>query len=324
MPLPFEAYDRKVLVRTKLKPSLKFSKSPSSRSVEELLQSSVICLNKPSGPTSHQVADYVKKILNVDKVGHGGTLDPSPTGVLPLAINNASKVLQALLPAGKEYVALMYLHDDFSEDVIRKAISEYSGMITQLPPVKSAVKRELRERNIYYVDVLDIDGRHVLFRIGCQGGTYIRTYIHDLGKRLNSGAHMKELIRTKAGPFSYHDWVSLQDVKDAFEFYKNGDSSYLKKVLLPIESAVSHLPKIVVGDGAISAIAHGAPLYVGGIASVESCVKKGLLVAVFSLKDELVCMGSAGLDANEMISNEKGVALKPDRVFIGINVYPKE
>ncbi len=321
--LPFESLDRKILIRSHTKTSQEFGKFPEDRSIQELLQSSVICVNKPSGPTSHQVADYVKKLLNADKVGHAGTLDPLPTGVLPLALNNATKVVQALLPAGKEYIATMYLHDDIPEEKIRKELQEYIGTITQLPPVKSSVKRELRERTIYYIDILEIEGRNVLFRMGCQGGTYVRKYIHDFGLRLNSGAHMKELIRTKAGPFTYHDWVSLTDIQDAFAFYTEGKEEVLKKILLPVEKAVEHLPKVFIADSAVGHIAHGAMLYVGGIVKVESCVSENSLVAVLSLKNELVCLGTSRMSAEQMIKLKQGVAVKTERVFMDLNTYPK-
>ena len=147
--LPFEKIKREILVRKESETDLSKGRKPSARSVEELLNSGMICLNKPQGPSSHQVSDYVKKILNLNKCGHSGTLDPNVTGVLPVALGRATKIVQVLLSAGKEYVCLMHLHNDFSEDKIRKACKNLIGEIKQLPPLKSAVKRVEREREIY-------------------------------------------------------------------------------------------------------------------------------------------------------------------------------
>ncbi|MEK6940993.1 MAG: RNA-guided pseudouridylation complex pseudouridine synthase subunit Cbf5 [Nanoarchaeota archaeon] len=322
MNLPFEELDRTIKIKQKVAVSKEFGFFPEDRKIEELLNCGMICLNKPQGPTSHQVIDYIKKILNIPKAGHTGTLDPHVSGVLPIALNNATKITQALLPAEKEYVALMYLHSDIPEEKIKNELQKYTGTINQLPPVRSAVKRQLRQRNVYYIDVLEIKGRHVLFKIGCQGGTYVRKYIHDFGKILNTDAHMKELVRTKVGFFSSKEWCSLHDLKDAFTFYQNGDSTHLKKLLLPIEAGVRHLPKVYVLDSAICNLCHGSPLYVGGVSKVEACVETGLLVAVMSLKNELVCLGISMLTSSEIKNNKKGVAVKTTKVFMNIGIYP--
>ena len=309
--LPFETLDRTLLSRSQVK----ITKGFPNRSAEELLKSGIICLNKPAGPNSHQVADYLKSILKLKRAGQTGTLDPAVYGVLPVVLENATRIADALLPAGKEYVALMYVHDDFAEEVIRKELEEFIGTITQLPPMKSAVKRELREREIYYIDVLEIDGRYVLFRMGCQGGTYVRKYIHDFGKKLNAGAHMKELVRTKAGPFSFTDMCTLHDVKDAFVAYEEGKPSKLKKLIFPIEKAVEHLPKVFVHDSAIKNICNGSPLYVGGVEKVEQCVSKDSLVAMMSTKNELIGLGKAKCSPEEMVRASKGVAVLTEKVF---------
>jgi len=105
--------------------------SPKDLPVEYLLENGVVCLDKPAGPTSHEVATWVRKILNVSKAGHSGTLDPGVTGILPIGLGNATKAMQALLPAGKEYVCVMELHDIASEDHIRSVVREFVGKIYQ-------------------------------------------------------------------------------------------------------------------------------------------------------------------------------------------------
>ena len=106
------------------------------------------------------------------------------TGCLPIALEKATRIVQTLLPAGKEYVALMHLHKKISEIEVKKAFEKFSGEITQLPPIRSAVKRQERKRKIYYIEILEIDNQDILFKIGCQAGTYVRKYVHDLAKYL--------------------------------------------------------------------------------------------------------------------------------------------
>ena len=194
---------------------------PDERPIEDHIKRGVINLDKPSGPTSHEIDSWVKRILGVEKTGHGGTLDPKVTGVLPIGIDYATRAIQLLLGADKEYVCLMHLHEKISEAKIRNILKEFQGKIFQTPPLKSAVKREMRVRNIYYVNILEIDGQDVLFKIGCEGGTYIRKYCHDIGEALGIGAHMAELRRTKSGPFTEDETLTtLQDLTDAYHIWK--------------------------------------------------------------------------------------------------------
>jgi len=319
--LPFEKIKREILVRKESETDLNKGKKPSERSVEELLNSGMICLNKPQGPSSHQVSDHVKKILNLNKCGHSGTLDPNVTGVLPVALGRATKIVQVLLSAGKEYVCLMHLHEDFSEDKIKKACKNLIGKIKQLPPLKSAVKRVEREREVYYLDVMEVKGRDVLFRVGCEAGTYIRRFCEQIGNKLGSNAHMLQLIRTKAGPFNEKEIYSLHDLKDGYEFWKSGDEKSIKKIIKPIESAVQHLPQVFVLDSAVDKLAHGADLYVGGISKLESDIEKGNIAAVMTLKKELIFIGKAMMNSDEMLKLEKGVGVRTDKVFMEPGVY---
>ena len=155
--LPFEKIKRSILVRTDASTNDSYGYYPESRSVEQLLEFGIVNINKPSGPTSHQISDYVKKILNLSKAGHSGTLDPGVTGCLPVALDKATRVVEVLLSCGKEYVGIMHIHKDVPEEKIRQAASEMVGKITQLPPIRSAVKRQLREREIYYLEILEIN-----------------------------------------------------------------------------------------------------------------------------------------------------------------------
>lgn len=321
--LPFELIKREILVRKEADSSDKFGKLPEQRSTEEIISYGVVNINKPSGPTSHQVSAYVQKILGLTKAGHSGTLDPKVTGVLPVALGRATKVAQYLLTAGKEYIALMHVHKEIPEETLRSVLNEFIGKISQLPPIKSAVKREWRERKIYYIEVLEIDKQDVLFRVGCEAGTYIRKLCTDIGLRLGTGAHMMELRRTKAGPFDESTLVTMQDLQDAFVFYKEGDETELRKVILPVELAVAHLPKVWVFDSTVDSLCHGATLNVPGISKIESDIELNDDVAIMTLKNELVAIGKAKMISNDMQTKEKGLAIRLERVFMEPNIYPK-
>jgi H/ACA ribonucleoprotein complex subunit 4 len=151
------------------------------KSIKELLEFGIINIDKPSGPTSFEVSDLVRKILGVNKTSHFGTLDPKVTGVLPIALNRACKLTGFFLGHDKEYVGIMRFHEEVSIEKIKEAIKEkFTGIITQLPPVRSRVKRQEREREIKSFDIIEQDGKDFLFRAVVQGGTYIRKLIDDL------------------------------------------------------------------------------------------------------------------------------------------------
>ena len=245
------------------------------------------------------------------------------TGVLPVALGNATKALAYLLTAGKEYVALMHIHKPVSEADIRSLFSDFTGTISQLPPVRSSVKRVLRKRTIYYLEVLEAYDQDVLFRVGCQAGTYIRKLCVDMGKKLGVGAHMAELRRTRAGPFNEDSLVTLHDLKDAVHYWMHdGDETAIKRIIMNVETAVAHLPRIQVLDSAVDSLCHGASLSMPGISRLESGIKKGDAVAVMSLKGELVFVGNAQLSSEEMLADH-GLAVKTERVFMQPGTYPK-
>jgi H/ACA ribonucleoprotein complex subunit 4 len=320
--LPFEKNKKEIFVKKKVEAS-SYGTNPNERPTAELLVNSIICVNKPKGPTSHQVSSFVQKILGIEKSGHSGTLDPNVTGVLPVAIGKATRIVQALLPAGKEYVCLMHMHAALPEETVKQGIAKFVGKIKQLPPIKSAIKRQLRYRRIYYIDILEIDSQEVLFVVGCQAGTYIRKLCHDIGQELGCGAHMAELIRTKAGPFKIKEAYTLQDLTDAFHYYKTqGKDAFLRKILLPIEKGVEHLGKIFVLDSSVDTICHGANLAVPGIAKVESGIQVDDMVALMTLKDELIAVGKARMISKEMINKNSGTAASLEAVFMMLGTYP--
>jgi len=314
---------RKRLIKNQVNTNSNYGKSPDDRSVNELLDNGFINLDKPCGPTSHQIDAWVKKILEVEKVGHGGTLDPNATGVLPIAVGSAARALRVMLSAGKEYVGLMKLHKEVDHKKILDVCGSFVGDIVQLPPLRSAVKRVRRKRQIYYLNVLQIKNRDVLFRVGCESGTYVRTLCVDIGRKLKAGAHLSELRRTRVGRLSDEDSIFLHDLKDAYIFWKDeGEESQIRNLILPMEKMLVHLPKIIIRDSAIDAICHGADLAIPGVVEVDSDIKKGDIAAVLSLKDEGVALVNTLMSTEEIIQKDKGICSSIERVLMNKGTYP--
>ena len=246
------------------------------------------------------------------------------TGVLPVTLGDATKVVQALLYSGKEYVCVMKLHKDVNIEQIRKVLGEFEDNIYQRPPLRASVKRQLRTRRIYYLDLLETDGRKVLFRAGCEGGTYIRKLCFDIGEVLGCGAHMQELRRTRAGPFVETNSVILHDVAYGFMMWQEkNDETYLRRFVQPMERALDMIPKVHVRDSAVDALCHGANLTAPGVLSFESNVKAGSMIAVLTLKDEAVCLSRAVVDESQILNIEHGVVAKTNRVLMPRGTYPK-
>jgi H/ACA ribonucleoprotein complex subunit 4 len=304
----------------------KHGHKPSERPAADYIRYGVINLDKPAGPTSHEVAAWTKKILHLTRIGHGGTLDPKVTGVLPITLEDSTKIVQALLHSGKEYVCVMKLHGDAEEARVKNVLAEFQDLIYQRPPLRASVKRQLRTRRIYYIDYMEMDNRNVLFKVGCEGGTYIRKLCYDIGEILGCGAHMQELRRTRAGPFAENssDSVTLHDVAYWFsEWEETKEPNFLHKFIQPMEAALALVPKIVVRDSAVDALCHGANLTAPGILTLETGIKKGSMTAVLTLKGEAVALTKALLSTEEILDLRRGTVATLQRVVMPRGTYPK-
>ncbi len=302
----------------------RYGKRPSDRTLGELLQNGVIVLDKPCGPTSHQVASWARDVLKVEKIAHGGTLDPNVSGVLPLCVGKSVRLTDLMLSADKEYVCIMRLHRDRDEASVRRVMAEFVGRIYQFPPLRSAIKRQLRIRTIHTLDLLDIDGREVLFRVSCDAGTYIRTLCIDIGEALGVGANMVELRRTRSGMMAEAEAVTLQQLKDAYELWQErGRAEPLNAMLRPAESLVAHMPRVIVKTAAVDSVCHGADLAVPGVASFDDGIRKGELVALLSSRGELIAIGKAMSSSERLTEARRGVAVRSERVFMERGTYPR-
>lgn len=312
---------KEFLVKSEEVSDPRFGEYPGARDVESLLENGIVVIDKPSGPTSHQVTAWVRDMLGLEKAGHSGTLDPKTTGVLVIALEKATKIMEALMGLDKEYVSIMHLHDNISDKKLKITLDKFEDKIVQKPPVKSSVKREERVREIYSLDILDRDGKDVLLKTDCEAGTYIRKLIHDVGEDIG-GAHMKELRRTRVGPFAEDGAYKLQDLKDNYVLWKEEGVEDIRKVVGPVEASVEHLKSILVKDTAIDSICHGAPLGVGGVSKLQDNIKAGDMVSISSLKGELIALGEAKKDSVDILNDSRGKAADLERVIMDRNTYP--
>jgi len=171
----------------------------------------IIILDKPAGITSFEACDKVRKKLGAEKAGHAGTLDPDVTGVFIIALGNSVKAMPILFHLDKIYEGKAHLHKNIEKQELEKAMKKFVGKITQLPPRRSRVKRQERQREIYEFRLLEKKEKDFTFRVHCEAGTYIRKLIHDLGLELG-GAHMTSLRRIKQGPFKEEYAIPIEKI----------------------------------------------------------------------------------------------------------------
>ena len=249
-----------------------------------------LIVNKPTGRTSSDAVVFVRKRLpRGTPVGHGGTLDPEASGVLPVCVGSATRLFDYIVDKQKTYVARLKLGVEtdtqdatgqvvaertveVGEAEVRSALPAFVGDIWQVPPMYSALKRdgqrlyklarrgetvELKPRQCH-VDAIDYlgyegDDTHLL-RIRCGKGVYIRTLCNDIGQTLHCGGHMRSLERTRAGIFKIEDALTLEAI-DALS-----QAGRLEEALLPLDAPLYHLPAVHVGEAARHAVINGNPL----------------------------------------------------------------
>jgi H/ACA ribonucleoprotein complex subunit 4 len=299
---------------------------PLKRPIASLLDYGLILLDKPPGPTSHEVVSWVKNILNVDKAGHSGTLDPGATGLLPIGLGEATKALSILLLGPKEYYALARIHEDLDISKIRAITDLFIGDIYQRPPQRSSVRREVRTRTIHEIELLEKNHNIILLRVLCQAGTYIRKLVYDIGEILGPGATMFELRRTRVSNLSEkeNEFVKLHDLVDGFEMFKDtkGEEK-LRRMIIPVETILGAIGTLVVKDSTVDSICHGAPIAVPGISAVEKNLQTGELIGVFTLKGEIISIGELTMSSENIKSSSSGVAAVTRRLIMKPGTYPK-
>ncbi len=246
---------------------------------------------------------------------------PKVTGVLPIGLEKSTRIMPVVAHSVKEYVCVMELHGEVDEDKLRKALELFKGPIYQRPPLKSSVKRVLRVRKVHDIRLLETKGRHALLHVVSEPGTYMRKLCHDLGIVLGTGAHMRELRRTRTGPFSEDKSVTLQELSEAIYLYENeGHEELLRRIIHPVEVAVCELPKIVVKDTAVGSIVNGSPLYKGGIIAYTKNIETERWTALLTLRGELIGLGKP---FREQSTHEDPLnSIRPQIVIMEPGKYP--
>ena len=254
---------------------------------KSLLTFSLINIDKPAGPTSYSVSEFVKRKLNLKKTSHMGTLDPKVTGVLPITLGRACKLANYFITHNKTYVGVLHTHTDCEMKELQKLIdTHFTGKIKQTPPNRSAVKRAEREREVFSFRFVEQEGnRDFLFECEVEGGTYIRKICSDLGDMIG-GAHMGELRRTKAGIFSEDTLVSLGRFEKAVEKYFSGVVEMLEGMLMSAEDAIKQvLPVVYVEKRAVKSLHTGKPLFSNDVIGDISEIREKSVVAAFCGKE---------------------------------------
>ncbi|MFB6175257.1 MAG: RNA-guided pseudouridylation complex pseudouridine synthase subunit Cbf5 [Candidatus Nanohalobium sp.] len=309
--------------REEAETSQEFGQIPENREIEDLLDKGIFLVDKPFGPTSKQVSTWVKEELDLRKTGHFGTLDPNASGLLPVGLNSGTRINQALAEAEKEYIFEVELREGRDEEEIIEALKTFEGVNKQIPPDKSAVKQEEREREVYEIEFLEKKDENFLARVRCESGFYVRVLVEEFGEKLSTEAEMEELRRTRQGLITEDETDTLQDIVDAYHFYReDGDEEAFREVLYPIEKAVNHLPKIVIKDSAVNAVANGSNLGAVGISKFQDGIKEGDRVAITTLKGELVALATAEMNSEDLYDKE-GEAAELENVYMDPDTYPK-
>ena len=227
----------------------------------------------------------------------------------------------------KEYVCLMKHYSSQKESRLLEMFKKFTGPIYQIPPFQAAVKRELRIRRIYEIEMLEHSSKKTLFRVLCEGGTYIRNLCEDIGSALGSGGFMEQLIRTKSGPFEIENSITMVEAHDVYKTWKDtGDATGLSAILKPLEDMLVDIPIIVAKDSAVDALCHGADLAVPGVVSVSKDMKRGQLISIRTSRDEAIALARATVNADEIAAKPKGKGkvAKLERVIMERGTYPRE
>ncbi len=284
------------------------------------MKNGIINIKKEAGMTSHDVVFKLRKILQEKKIGHGGTLDPDVVGVLPIAVGKATRVIEYMTEAGKVYegeVTLGYstttedasgeivektlITNPPSEETIDRAMDSFSGLITQIPPMYSAVKVKGRKLYEYARAGQEIERpeRQVMihsftrtspiifenglvrfnFMVACGKGTYVRTLAVDLGKKLGFASHMSALSRTSSAGLKLEDAYTLEEINAKVE---EADCSFF----LPIEYGVSDLPKVTLTEEQKIDISFGRRVFIDRFEPIIAAFYEKKLVAILEKKSD--------------------------------------
>lgn len=278
----------------------------------------IINVYKEAGYTSFDVVAKMRGIAGQRKIGHTGTLDPEATGVLPLVLGSATKLVDMLTDKKKEYIATFELGKetdtqdiwgnlisekevDITETQFREAVLSFIGDIRQIPPMYSALKvdgkklyelaregkeveRKARPVTIHDIEIIEMDNKTAKIRIQCSKGTYIRTLCHDIGKKLGCGAVMTSLLRTKSGNFNLEDAYRLDELQALKE------KGELDKVVIPVDSIFEEYAKAVVDGEILKKVKNGNMIYINQMKKTLSDVGKRNRIRIYDIEGRFLAI----------------------------------
>ncbi len=283
----------------------------------------VINVNKPLGITSHDVVYRLRRMLNIKKIGHTGTLDPDASGVLPMCIGKGTKLSDFICANDKQYLAELTLgaitdtqdksgevlerfEVNVAEEDIKKAVKNFVGEIKQIPPMYSAIKingkklyelarkgetieRPERTVTINSIEIknIDMDLNTVTVLVDCSKGTYIRTLCEDIGRFLGCGGYMSSLMRTRSGRFSIEDSFTLEEIEEMIK-----EERY--DFFIPAQDVMQEYEKIVLSERNAKKVRNGIKISVEGL-------EKDKVYRVFDEKDEFLVIAKQGEEHLEVL-----------------------
>lgn len=302
----------------------------------------ILNVNKPSGPTSHDVVARIRRITGEKRVGHAGTLDPLASGVLLVCLGRATRIVEYLMDLPKSYRATAVFGvetdtEDATGSVIRESdcspstrdmveaiLPEFTGQIQQIPPMASAVhhegqrlyelarKGEVVERQPRTVEIYSL--RFVDFQPGerptatldieCSKGTYVRTLCADIGRRVDCGAHMASLIRTGVGPFRVEDSATLEEIE------QKASAGKLGEVLHSMDEALGSMPSIEVSNEEAMALANGMTI------RINMPNKTGVTLKAKTASGIIAAIGKTSAENSELVFKPDKVFIRPDEVEV--------
>ena len=298
--------------------------SPEDRTIDQLFESGFILLDKAPGPSSHQVSAWARDMIGLEKLGHGGTLDPFATGLLPLLSGKAMRLTGRILTHDNSYLAFLKIGREVEKTELEENMAKLTGKVYNVPPEISAVRVQVRTRKISRFEILDFDGTTALTHIECEAGTYVRTMARDLGLLLDSPVELKELRRPSSVEFSLKQAVTMQQLADAHWLWKEkDDSSAIQRILHPVEDMLGGVPRIVIKDGAAAALSHGAPLLRPGVVSIPEDLGVGSEVLLVTIKGEAVALATLVQPSKVIPDMTQGEVAKPNCVLMKEDTYPR-
>ena len=306
----------------------------------------VLIIDKPQGWTSHDVVAWVRKVLRIRKVGHGGTLDPLATGVLPIYLGEGTKLVPFNLDGTKEYIATMKLGQETdtldadgkiiaekvefprTQQELEEALNQFRGKIRQKPPLYSAIKQngiplykrarsgeipEVAERDavIHALSLKDFSFPRVTLEITCGRGTYIRSLCADVGRSLGCGAHLVELRRTRSGRFGLGEALTLEEIS------RLAERREIERKIIPLSESVDLAGKIMLEERAVARVRQGQPLLLSDLPpGQKERLRKGQRWGLLQGARDLVAIAESQVDSEPWISGDFK-ALRVLRVFNG-------